>query len=247
MMPLRNYFRLLIFYVGIPAIALLTIFLFADGLIMPAITRRGEEFPLPTLVGKTEFEAQDIAAKSDVSIEIAGREYSSDKPEGVILVQMPEAGAFIKSGRSVKVVVSSGMRVEKIPDVHGLPLSQANIALQKSGFVLGDIYPVRVDSLPKNTAIETIPSQGTLLPLGSRVSIAVNQGPESGIITMPSLLGMPLDRAREQIENLGLVLDDIKRKKEDRYLPNTVLEQRPERNEQVMKGEKVKLTVSKTD
>lgn len=247
MLPLRNYVRPLIFYVGIPALSLITIFLFADGLIMPVVTRHGEEFPLPTFVGKTEFEAQDIATKNDVSIEIAGREYSSDKPEGVILVQMPEAGTLIKSGRSVKVVVSSGMRVEKIPDVHGLPLSQANIALQKSGFVLGDIYPVRVDSLPKNTAIATIPSQGTLLPLGSRVSIAVNQGPESGIITMPSLLGMPLDRAREQIENLGLVLDDIKRKKEDRYLPNTVLEQEPERNEQVMKGEKVKLTVSKTD
>lgn len=247
MLPLRSYIRPLIFYVGIPAVAFLTLFLLADGLIMPAITRHGEEFPLPTFVGKTEFEAQDIAAKSDVSIEVAGREYSSDKPEGVILVQMPEAGTYIKSGRSVKVVVSSGMRVAEIPDVHGLPLAQANIALQKSGFASGDIYWVRVDSLPKNTAIETIPSKGTLLPLGSKVSIAVNQGSENGVITMPSLLGLPLDRAREQIEDLGLVLDDIKRKKEDRYLPNTVLEQKPERNDQVMKGEKVKLTVSKTD
>jgi eukaryotic-like serine/threonine-protein kinase len=247
MLPLREYARPLMFYIAIPVVALITIFAFVNGLIMPAITRHGEEFPIPTFVGKTEFEAEELATKSDVILEVAGREFSSDRPEGVILTQMPEAGTMIKSGRSVKVFVSAGMRVAEIPDVNGLPLAQANITLQKAGFAAGDIYWVRVDTLPKNTAIETIPSKGTLLPLGSKVSIAVNQGSESGAILMPSLLGLPLERAREQIEELGLVLGDIKRKKEDRYLPNTVLEQKPERNSQVLRGETVKLTVSKTD
>jgi len=247
MQPLRNYVRPALLYIGVPAIAFLTIFIYVNSLIMPVVTRHAEEFPLPAFVGKTEFEAEDLSAKFDVSLEIAGREFSSDKPEGIILTQVPEAGTMIKSGRSVKIVVSAGLRVAEIPDVFGLPLAQANIALQKSGFAAGDIYWVRVDSLAKNTAIETIPSKGTLLPLGSKVSIAVNQGNETGVVTMPSLLGLPLERARERLEDLGLVLDDIKRKKEDRYLPNTVLEQKPERNEQVMRGEKVKLTVSKTD
>lgn len=247
MQPLRTYTRPLLLYVGIPFVALLSIFAFVNGLIMPTVTRHGEEFPLPSFVGKTEFEADDLAGKNDVSLEIAGREFSSDKPEGIILTQVPEAGTMIKSGRSVKIVVSAGLRVAEIPDVFGLPLAQANIALQKSGFAAGDIYWVRVDTLAKNTAIETIPSKGTLLPLGSKVSIAVNQGGETGIVTMPSLLGLPLELARERIEDLGLVLGDIKRKKEDRYLPNTVLEQKPERNEQVLRGETVKLTVSKTD
>ncbi len=247
MQPPRQYLRPIMFYVAIPLVALITIFSVVDNLVMPAITRHGEEFSLPTFVGKTEFEAEDLAAKSSVSIEVAGREFSSDKPEGIILTQMPEAGTMVKSGRSVKIVVSAGMRVAEIPDIYGLPLSQANITLQKSGFTAGDIYWVRIDTLPKNTAIETIPSKGTLLPLGSKVSIAVNQGTETGVITMPSLLGLPLERARERIESLGLVLGDIKRKKEDRYLPNTVLEQKPERNDQVLRGETVKLTVSKTD
>ncbi len=247
MQPLRTYARPLILYIVVPIVALITIIVVVNGLIMPAITRHGEEIPLPSFVGKTEFEADDLAAKTDVSLEIAGREFSSDKPEGIILTQVPEAGTMIKSGRSVKIVVSAGLRVAEIPDVFGLPLAQANIALQKSGFAAGDIYWVRVDTLAKNTAIETIPSKGTLLPLGSKVSIAVNQGAETGVVTMPSLLGLPLELARERIEDLGLVLGDIKRKKEDRYLPNTVLEQKPERNEQVMRGETVKLTVSKTD
>lgn len=247
MQPLRNYARTVLLYICVPIVALLTIFVFVNGMIMPIVTRHAEEFPLPAFVGKTEFEADDLATKFDVSLEVAGREFSSDKPEGIVITQVPEAGTMIKSGRSVKIVVSAGLRVAEIPDVFGLPLAQANITLQKSGFTSGDIYWVRVDSLAKNTAIETIPSKGTLLPLGSKVSIAVNQGNETGVVTMPSLLGLPLERARERLEDLGLVLGEVKRKKEDRYLPNTVLEQQPERNEQVMRGETVKLTVSKTD
>lgn len=244
---IRKFALRFLLYIIVPLVALLAVFVFVNGLIMPAITRHGEEFPLPTLVGKTEFEADDLATKNDITLEIAGREFSSEMPEGTVLTQVPEAGTMVKSGRSVKVVVSAGLRVAEIPDVYGLPLAQANIALQKSGFATGDIYWVRVDTLGKNTAIETIPSKGTLLPLGSKVSIAVNQGTESGVVTMPSLLGLPLERARERIEDLGLVLGDIKRKKEDRYLPNTVLEQDPERNEQILRGQIVKLTVSKTD
>lgn len=243
----RQYLRPLAFYAGIPLLALLVIFIFVNNFIMPAITHHGEEFALPALVGKTEYEADEMAQKFDLTLEVAGREYSVEKPQGVILTQVPEAGTMVKTGRNVKIVVSAGTRMSEVPEVYGLPVSQASIALQKAGFQTGEIHWVTVDTLPKNTAVATIPAKGATLPAGSKISIAVNQGEEAGIFTMPSLMGMPLDRARERLESLGLSLGDIKRVKDDRYLPNTVLDQKPAQGSQVLRGEKVKLTVSKTD
>ncbi len=243
----RQLARTLGLYVGVPLIALLVIFIFTNNFIMPAITQHGEEFALPELVGKTEHEADEIAQTFDLSLEVAGREYSLEKPQGVILTQVPEAGTLVKRGRNVKIVVSAGTKMSEVPGVYGLPLAQASIALQKAGFQAGEIFWVRVDTLPKNTAVETIPAKGAMLPAGSKVSIAVNQGEEENIFVMPSFMGLPLERARERIEELGLVLEDIKRVKEERYLPNTVLEQKPPQGSQVFRGERVKLTVSKTD
>ncbi len=243
----RSYFKPLLYYVGVPLLAFLVIFIFVNNFVMPIITKHGEEFVLPSLVGKTEFEADEIAQKSELTLEVAGREYSIEKPQGQILTQVPEAGTMVKKGRNVKIVVSAGTRMSEVPDVYGLPLAQATITLQKAGFQAGDIVWMKVDSLPKNTAIETIPSHGATLPAGAKVSIAVNQGEEQNILIMPSLVGLPLDRARERLESLGLVLDDIKRVKEERYLPNTVLDQKPAQGTQVLRGERIKLSVSKTD
>jgi len=216
-------------------------------MVMPILTRHGEEFALPQVVGKSEAEAQDILEKQGLTIQIAGREYSASRPEGVILSQLPEAGMPVKSGRSVKVVVSAGVRVSEVPNVVGLPLQQAILALQKSGFAVGDIYYTRADTLPPDAVVESIPTKGTPLPLNSKVSLAVSQLGEGGTIPMPQLVGLPLERARVILENLGLGISEISKVKDTLYLPQTVLDQTPTRNAPLMKGDMVRLTVSKTD
>lgn len=245
--PTTQTLRVIALWVGVPLLAVILLFVLFDSLIMPAVTRHRSEFTVPTFVGKTELEADSLAHQASLLLEVAGREYSSDKPQGIILVQVPEPGARVKTGRNIKIVVSAGAKVAEIPSVAGLPQEQASLILQKAGFVVGEIFTMRVDSLPAGAAIETIPSQGTILPAGSRVSIAVNRAEQSLLINMPRLVGLPLERARQRIEELGLILDDVKRTKDDRYLPNTVQKQDPEPGEQVARGGRVKLTVTKTD
>ena len=244
---LEKYGRPALKYVAIPAFVLWIIFLIFDMMIMPLATRQGQEFALPDVVGRTENEAQELLKKKELNLLVAGREYSAGKPEGIILSQLPVAGMPVKSGRSVKVVISAGVKITEVPDVSGLPIEQASITLQKAGFVVGDIFPTKVDSLPGNVAIETIPTKGTLLPLGSRVSIAVNQSGESQTVFMPHLVGLPLDRAREILDGLNLPIGDLTKVKDTLYLPNTVLEQIPVANTRLSRGDQVRLTISKTD
>lgn len=237
----------ILLYIILPPALLVALFTLFDSIIMPGITRHGNELVLPQITGKTEFEAETILASLGLKLEIAGREYSTDRPEGTILTQIPVAGTRVKSGRHVKVVVSAGLKVAEVPDVVGLPLSQANLALQKAGFVVGSLYWVRVDTLPKNVAIETIPSGGTILPVGSKVSLAISQGAEQNIVAVPQLIGIPFERARQRLESLGLVVGRIEYSSDPLYLPYTVLNQEPQSNTPLIRGDSVHLILSRTN
>ena len=182
MSPLiERYWRPFLTYFIIPLVVFWILFLAVDLMVMPIMTRHGEEFPLPQVVGKSESEAQEILKKQNLSLQVAGREFSANRPEGVILSQLPEAGMPVKSGRSIKVVISAGVRVSEVPDVVGLPLQQAILTsaedwLCRRRYLL---HP-RADTLPPDAVVETIPTRGTPLPLNSKVSLAVSQTGEGG-------------------------------------------------------------------
>jgi serine/threonine-protein kinase len=214
---------------------------------MPLITRHGDELAVPNVVGRSQAEAEDTLAKKGLTLQITGREFSPDKPEGVILTQVPPAGMMVKSGRGVKAIISAGVRVAEVPDVFGLPMRQADLTIQKAGFVIGDMYWTDVDSLPEEVAVETIPSKGTILPLGSRVSLAINRGTKEMMVFMPGLEGMSLDRARTLLDSLDLPIADLRYVRDTLLLPNTVIEQHPTRNTQIERGDSVRISVSTTD
>lgn len=240
---LRGIFKIVI----IPLAALLLLFLLFNYVIMPMITRHGSEFPLPNIIGMTQADVEEMFAELDLRLEITGREYSPEKPEGVILTQMPNAGLMVKGGRYVKVIISAGVQVAEVPDVFGLPLRQAELTLQKEGFLIGDLYWADADSLPQDVAVETIPAAGTLLPLNSRVALAVNQGNRTGWVFMPTLVGKPLDQVQKLLDSLQLAVGEVVEVKDTTLLPNTVVEQLPPRNVQVRVGDSVWVKVSATD
>lgn len=239
--------RLLTFFVIIPLAIILIIFLVGDNIVMPLITRHGDELAVPNVVGKNQAEAEEMLAGQDLTLQIAGREFSPDKPEGVILTQVPPAGMMVKSGRGIKAIISAGVRIAEVPDVFGLPMRQADLTIQRAGFVIGDMYWTDVDSLPEEVAVETIPSKGTILPLGSRVSLAINQGTKELMVFMPGLGGVQLDRARVLLDSLDLPIADLHYVRDTLLLPNTVIEQRPARNTQIERGDSVWISVSTTD
>jgi serine/threonine-protein kinase len=153
----------------------------------------------------------------------------------------------VKRGRNIKVIISAGVQVAAVPDIFGLPLRQAELALQKAGFSIGDMYWADADSLPENVAIETVPAGGTLLPLGSTVSVTVNRGARTGWVFVPALIGQPFDRAKQLLDSLGLALGEVSYVRDTLLLPNTIVDQLPPRNVQIQEGDSVWVTVSATD
>ena len=74
---------------------------------------RGKEVVVPDLTGKTEAEARQILEKNGLTLKVSQTRFVPGVPEGRIVEQNPPKGTSLKTGRSVKVLVSLGRT--KIP------------------------------------------------------------------------------------------------------------------------------------
>jgi beta-lactam-binding protein with PASTA domain/predicted Ser/Thr protein kinase len=64
------------------------------------------------------------------------------------------------------------------------------------------------------------------------------------LVVVPNVVDMPEDRARQTLENAGLVVDNVTRRRTDRVEPGIVLEQNPPADRQVEPGSEIDLVVS---
>ena len=67
---------------------------------------RGREVVVQDLKGKTEVEARQILEKNGLILKVSQSRFTPGVPEGRIVEQNPPKGTSLKTGRSVKVLVS---------------------------------------------------------------------------------------------------------------------------------------------
>jgi beta-lactam-binding protein with PASTA domain len=236
-----------IYWMAFFVLVLLLSFFFFDRFIMPLAARQGKERVVPKVVDLTKEEAEKILSKADLGFSVLGEENHPEKPAGVIVIQKPEAGRLVKKGRIVRVTVSKGGKLVKVPNLVGISLRRAEILLGDVGLNLGEIQWVYSDSFPNNSVIETHPSSGAKVPPNISVNLVVNQKSEESLVIVPNLMGKNIEEAKRLLTEYGLGVGDIKNKRNDRLLPRTVLEQKPDEGEEVPRGTKVNLVLSKTD
>ncbi len=234
-------------YFVMPLLSLIFLYLLMDNIVMPLMTRHGSEFILPKV---TEYQLQDaehVLKLVGLGVEVTSEEYHADKEEGTVLSQYPQAGTNVKSGRIVKVVISSGQKSVEVPPLAGFSVRQAKLNIEGRGLILGDIAWTFSDSLPERVVVFSYPATGTEIPYGSQVNLMVNRGRLSGIVFMPKLIGRSLDEARSLLDGAELKIGLIKYVRDENYLPETVLEQSVEEAVELEIGEEIDLIVSTTE
>lgn len=245
-LPLGSIKRKLAFRLGLPLLVLLVILFAADKIVMPIITRQGEAFPAPNLMNQRVLEAQISLEQLGLTYKVVANEYSPGKPQGVILNQNPLPGTMIKPGREFRFVVSLGQKQVVVPNVTGKSVRQAMLDLETAGLKLGEIAWAFSDTIPERVVVFSYPAAGTEIPLASFVNLMVNRGRVSTFTYVPNLVGMPLSDARKRLEEKSLRVGRIKRKIEDKYLPETVMEQSEPEGGEVDIGTEIDLVVSQT-
>jgi serine/threonine-protein kinase len=153
---------------------------------------------------------------------------------------------MIKPGRELRFIVSLGQKQVVVPNVTGKSVRQAMLDLETAGLKLGEIAWAFSDTIPERVVVFSYPAAGTEIPLASFVNLMVNRGRVSTFTYVPKLTGLPLSDAKKRLEEKSLRLGKIKRKIDDNFLPETVLEQSEPEGAEVDVSSEIDLIVSQT-
>jgi serine/threonine-protein kinase len=154
---------------------------------------------VPGLIGRTQASATAVAKHDGLSIASIGEEASSD-PKGIVVKQSPAAGSFT-SGRSVKLVLSSGPVPVAVPEVVGKPWSTAQKQLDAIGFAYG-ATSVYNDKVPTGNVITVNPPVGKRIAPDAELVVVLSKG--HAPVAVPDLGGKTFKQASDALKALGL-------------------------------------------
>ncbi|MBD3286870.1 PASTA domain-containing protein [candidate division WOR-3 bacterium] len=195
---------------------------------------------IPDLVGMSVEEAEDRVAQDRFVILETGEE-PSERKEGEILEQYPEAGTKLTPGDIIRVVVSRGRPTVDVPFLRGMELMQATQTLQVAGLLVDDVVSQH-DTLEEDLVIGTEPSYGLTLERGSKVTLFVSLGPDMSFI--PSVTNKKLATAKQIITDNGFKVGDVSYQVTTEYYQGVVMKQSPQKGDLAPRGSKIDLVVA---
>ncbi|MCB0752715.1 MAG: PASTA domain-containing protein, partial [Ignavibacteriae bacterium] len=165
-------------------------------------------------------------------------------PKDHIIFQKPEAGSTVKENRRVYLHISNGNPLTKMPYLIDKTLRDAQITIERMGFVLSEVEEVNSEA-KANTIVEQSPNEGANLKRGTKIKLKISVGPNKGQVRVPDLLGMSLKEATETLQMNSLMVGNVSYESSNNLLPNTVITQFPSKSTLVNVGETVDLFVTK--
>ncbi len=234
-------------------LACILIFSIAMGGTYLALTLgKTKDVQIPNLINLTLEEAETKAKELKLKVEVQEEKYHLEIPEGQIIEQDPtyQDNFKIKEGSTIKVVVSKGQEIVKMPKTVGLKRDEATKLLQDTGLEV-DVKEEYSDSVERDYVIkqetedgETI-SQDEEIPAGSRIVIYVSMGIEQ--VEVPDLSGKTESEAKSAISSAKLKWKSTD-KTSDSSKPNgVVVNQSISSGSMVDKNTEVTITVNEFD
>ncbi len=216
-----------------------------DRVIMPNVVGVSRDVVTVPKVARLAFEeARETLFKVGLLTEIRGREYDDTIPEQAIVSQQPIAGARVKKGRKIAVVVSKGKEIAIIPDVRNVSERQARIIMKKAGFSIGSIKKVYSNERPVDLVINAFPQSGTTTSREIEVDLFVSKGPRPTHAEVPNLVGESLKNAKTLIEESGLNVGAVSYQNNASLVPGTIISQSSAPGSKVPLESRLNLVVS---
>jgi beta-lactam-binding protein with PASTA domain len=211
---------------------------------------KGRSLPTPDLIGKSVTEARAIAADLGVDLVVdEGHRRNSDKvPLGHIVWQnrSPGATSFIKRGTSMRVELSAGPLVLRVPELDGQTPGTAMLRLGQQNLKLGSMTYVELTGA-KQGIIAADPPKGTVVGAQSPVSLLVSIPQAATPYVMPDLIDRPLDQVRPQLEARGLTVTSVKFEAYPGIRDGIIIRQYPLRGSPVSGRDPITVVVSRQE
>ncbi|MBC3887630.1 Stk1 family PASTA domain-containing Ser/Thr kinase [Acetobacterium paludosum] len=197
---------------------------------------------VPDIKGKTVAEATAALQKVGLTLEDEKEVYNTDVAAGLVISQNPESATAIKTGKTVKVTVSLGVKTGTVPSVIGMSESEAVKAIETANFVVGEIKREYNSNYNADIVFQMSPTGNTTANEGTKVTISVSKG--ENLVTVPSVIGQTEADAKSSLTNAGLTMGTITYETSTQYAQGMVIRQSPSDGTQAVSGSDVALVES---
>ena len=237
------------------AIMLTCILVFAvamGGTYLALTLGKAKEVTLPNLTNLSLEQAQVKANELKIKLEVQEEKYDPEIPLGQIISQEPpyQQNYNIKEGSTVKVVVSKGQEIVKMPKVVGLKRDEAINALRDAKLE-AEVKEEYSDDIEKEYVIKQTTEDekeiavDTEIPAGTKIIIYVSMGIEQ--VEVPDLSGKTESQAKSAISKAKLKWKSTD-KISDSSKPNgVVVNQSISSGSMVDKDSEITITVNEFD
>jgi beta-lactam-binding protein with PASTA domain len=214
--------------------------------IMPAYTRHGESVTVPDVINTEVGEALDRLDAAGLRTEqVIMRK--PNLPRGVVIDQNPEPLASVKPGRRIYLSVNSGdTALVSVPRVLDHSIREARNRIMIQGLTVEDVRPDSIPSAHANTITRQSPEAGERVPQSAGVTLWYSTGLGDRLVTIPSVVGMTIDEARERLLEIRL-RSVAPRARIDTVSDSTVACQSPAEGATVLEGFEIRLYLSCPD
>ena len=209
------------------------------------VEMRSSEVSVPDLSGLALEQAAQVTRPLNLVVDVVDQRHDSAVSSGRILQQEPAAGASVRRGRKVKVVLSLGGRVLKVPELRAQGARAAEIQLKREGFALGAEARVWSMEATAGSVLTQVPPPGSPAVLGTRVHLLVSGGPPARQWVMPDLTGRSRESVEKWIDLCGFRRGSVRLVAASDRGPGTVVGQLPLAGYPVTSRGVVELTVAK--
>lgn len=188
----------------------IVVLLLAAHVAMQIGTRHGSHRTVPDFTGLGFDEANHLARRNQLRLQVNDSLYVPAYDGGVVLDQLPHEGTQVKGGRTVYITINSfAQKKVEVPYVAGRSLRQAKNMLEIAG--LGIERLVYAPDMATNYVLEQrvgrqiIDSASRVqLEIGSGVTLYVGVAEGENLVIVPKVVGVSLREAKSRLWEQGL-------------------------------------------
>ncbi|MFG2921097.1 Stk1 family PASTA domain-containing Ser/Thr kinase [Streptomyces sp. NPDC048305] len=201
----------------------------------------GQFTRVPALLGQTQSAAEKRLSQEGLDLKGVEKAWSDTVKRGSVISSDPGSGERIRGNDAVKLVISRGPEIVKVPDVEGLALGDARRELTGAGLAPGMVTREFSEDVDRGKVIRTDPGTGTERHADSAVALVVSKGSP---VDVPEVTGLSVEDARAALDEAGLDTEVLADRVHSPEAAGDIARQSPGGGAEAAEGDTVELTVS---
>lgn len=156
-------------------------------------THHNESKAIPSVVGKSIFEAENILESAGFTVAIQDSVYSDTSKPLMVVKQVPEADELVKVNRTVFLTINRAVPPSvEMPQLIGASFRSAEMILKNGNLKLGSVS--YKPAFNKDAVLEVVYNgrpiePGTKIKMGSTISLVLASGIGDQPFAVPNLVG----------------------------------------------------------